>query len=643
MTDNADNALRAKIAAFYPSVVEVFVYLEAECNGEVSSRQLLNAWNECGLQLAESEFSQLLQIIRDPHTGRLSYPTFLRFLSNRSEDSSPSAAYPISLHYHVWNQQMGRLRQKLRERYSDFRSAFLDMDSNRDGLIYEHNFRHVASSLGLHYSDTEWKALWGSIDPKWKNCLDYAHFVKFLQFSDSCEETMFELAAEDSTYLTGQEELPLFMQNLSNYQDEGRLPLPSSTIGKVQTIIPDGTDHGIVLSLIADLAYNDVHGLQHFFRHLDPTHSGTVTLAEFRLALRRLGHFDVSMATLQACFADAKISLQENDRVPYHAFVRLLEATAASYSMHDDGSDAIERKYALEALLQAAPARSALWKLQELKSLFQHLTADLETKQITPSMLKEGLALWGVTLSLADATQLVHSYSEAPDRGSLHFADFARLISEARSKRTLQERSASAERGMMTATAVDTPPVAAADPIAEIIDRIRVAMSNQHTNLRALFRKMDVYGTCTASPSSFSAAIEECLHISLTPLEIAEILKHYDYLKDGNIHYFEFMKMFPSNTNTDASGNESATNPKHTAQRIHDQLAEKGRSIQNTFRDMEQIAGKGNVNALTLCEELDRVGVFVSEGNAQALIDTYGNGGRISHAAWTRMLSSIAE
>jgi len=82
----------------------------------------------------------------------------------------------------------------------------------------------------------------------------------------------------------------------------------------------------------------------------------------------------------------------------------------------------------------------------------------------------------------------------------------------------------------------------------KVVELCRKRSANGLRGLRSMFKAMDRNGNKTLSPIEFKYAMRD-YGLTLSEIEVTQIVKHFDTNKDGQLSFDEFLRAIRGNLN----------------------------------------------------------------------------------------------
>ncbi|KAM4037214.1 EF-hand calcium-binding domain-containing protein 6 isoform 1-T2 [Anomaloglossus baeobatrachus] len=170
------------------SVKESFLSCNKQPNGKVTKKDFRQVLRDHELHLDEEQFNVLTKKLGFTKEG-LSYLDFVSLFEVPSGDGPGERLHnrpnhrvnKAKCHYMTAEECLSQMLDKLREGYGDTYSAFYKMDSNRDGLITMHDFRHLLDSFMFIINQKEYERLLHLLGLNLMSTLNYTEFLNLLQ------------------------------------------------------------------------------------------------------------------------------------------------------------------------------------------------------------------------------------------------------------------------------------------------------------------------------------------------------------------------------------------------------------------------------------------------------------------------------
>ncbi|XP_069619468.1 EF-hand calcium-binding domain-containing protein 6 isoform X1 [Ranitomeya imitator] len=186
--DEAIDKLKDCVTKHEFSIKESFLACNKQPNGKVTKNDFRKVLQDHELHLDEEQFNALTKKLGFTKEG-LSYLDFVSLFEVPSGDGPGEKLHnrpnhrvnQAKCHYMTAEECLSQMLDKLREGYGDTYSAFYKMDSNRDGLITMHDFRHLLDSFMFLISQKEYERLLHLLGLNLMSTLNYPEFLNLLQ------------------------------------------------------------------------------------------------------------------------------------------------------------------------------------------------------------------------------------------------------------------------------------------------------------------------------------------------------------------------------------------------------------------------------------------------------------------------------
>ncbi|OCT86063.1 EF-hand calcium-binding domain-containing protein 6 [Xenopus laevis] len=167
---------------------ESFLALAKQHNGRISKKDFRKVLQQHEIHLDEHQFKRLTEKFGFTKE-ELSYLDFVSLLEDPPgngpgatlDTGSNHRVNDTKIHYMSAEDCLGQLREKLQQGYGDLYSAFYKIDSNRDGLITMHDFRHLLDSFMFIIKPQEFERLLGLLGLNLSSTLNYNEFLHLFQ------------------------------------------------------------------------------------------------------------------------------------------------------------------------------------------------------------------------------------------------------------------------------------------------------------------------------------------------------------------------------------------------------------------------------------------------------------------------------
>ncbi|XP_031753958.1 EF-hand calcium-binding domain-containing protein 6 [Xenopus tropicalis] len=167
---------------------ESFLAFAKQHKGRISKKDFRKVLREHEIHLDEDQFKRLTEKLGFTKE-ELSYLDFVSLFEDPT-GNGPGAALDTGSNHHVNDTKfhymsaedcLAQLRDKLQQGYGDLYSAFYKIDSNRDGLVTMHDFRHLLDSFMFIIKPQEFQRLLGLLGLNLSSTLNYKEFLHLFQ------------------------------------------------------------------------------------------------------------------------------------------------------------------------------------------------------------------------------------------------------------------------------------------------------------------------------------------------------------------------------------------------------------------------------------------------------------------------------
>ncbi|XP_075066378.1 EF-hand calcium-binding domain-containing protein 6 isoform X2 [Mixophyes fleayi] len=170
------------------TVKESFLACSRKPNGKVSRKDFRKVLQDHQLHLNDDQFNDLTDKLGFTKEG-LSYLDFVSLFEAPSGDgpgdklhNSPNhRVNNTKTHYMTAEECLTQLPDKLKEGYGDTYAAFYKIDSNHDGIITMHDFRHLLDSFMFFITQKEYERLLSLLGLNLTSTLNYTDFLNLVR------------------------------------------------------------------------------------------------------------------------------------------------------------------------------------------------------------------------------------------------------------------------------------------------------------------------------------------------------------------------------------------------------------------------------------------------------------------------------
>ncbi|KAM4748693.1 EF-hand calcium-binding domain-containing protein 6 [Rhinophrynus dorsalis] len=222
--EQAHYYLITKAQSRWHDLAKTFCEMDSEGNGIIQKKDLRNVLFRFSLPVTANEFEKLWSRYDPDGKGYLTHQEFLEKLGIHfaPADSGPSTRIveenQACLEKHYSNQQKiqgdmdafhkhqtkaldiknieQQIKDKFRENYQDYSSAFAKIDKDNDGLITVQDFRSVLQDLNFHLDDDQFLNLLYRL--RVRVCDDMLSYCDFLKFIDDGRASKYGQRREQS-------------------------------------------------------------------------------------------------------------------------------------------------------------------------------------------------------------------------------------------------------------------------------------------------------------------------------------------------------------------------------------------------------------------------------------------------------------
>ncbi|XP_063784992.1 EF-hand calcium-binding domain-containing protein 6 isoform X2 [Pseudophryne corroboree] len=173
---------------------ESFLACNRQPNGKVSKKDFRKVLRDHQLYLDDDQFHDLTQKLGFTKEG-LSYLDFVSLFEVPSGDgpvdklhNSPNhRVNNTKSHYMTAEECLMQFPDKLKEGYGDTYTAFYKIDSNRDGIVTMHDFRHLLDSFMFFITQKEYERLLSLLGLDLMSTLNYIDFLSLVQRQEKAD------------------------------------------------------------------------------------------------------------------------------------------------------------------------------------------------------------------------------------------------------------------------------------------------------------------------------------------------------------------------------------------------------------------------------------------------------------------------
>jgi Ca2+-binding EF-hand superfamily protein len=285
------------------------------------------------------------------------------------------------------------------------------------------------------------------------------------------------------------------------------------------------------------------------FEHFDTALKGTISKQEFKRGLKSLDItlLDDEMQVMMKMFG-------KGQRVDYGEFLSAVAPKRLS-SLRMDVDEAISK------LRKLVLSRA---RVKDLKDPFLHFDAERQG-HFSPTQLQSGLRMLKIKIG-AEKSQLVFEALDINGDGKVDFDDWQEFFDPGSSGRGAGGGSSS-------------------DYVETIFIKLRRKIRKSWltgADYRATFEELDRDFDGTISSGDFKSALRQ-LNLDVSPTEMRELIKAFDYNERGKVHYLAFLRhIAPSRRRSQVA---IGVDVQRSADRLRNMIRSRARSHGGNLRD----------------------------------------------------------
>nr|DBA30474.1 TPA: hypothetical protein GDO54_006443 [Pyxicephalus adspersus] len=170
------------------TIKESFLAYNRQPDGKVSKKEFRKVLQDHELHLDEDQFNDLTKKLGFTKEG-LNYLDFVSLFEvpsghgpgDKLQNSPNHRVNNTKFNYMTAEECLSQFLGKLRESYGDTYTAFYKMDSNRDGIMTMHDFRHLLDSFMFIITQKEYERFLGLLGLNLNSTLNYMEFLELLR------------------------------------------------------------------------------------------------------------------------------------------------------------------------------------------------------------------------------------------------------------------------------------------------------------------------------------------------------------------------------------------------------------------------------------------------------------------------------
>ncbi|KAH9512262.1 hypothetical protein Btru_041326 [Bulinus truncatus] len=186
--------LKDKIAQWSPEIRKAFIACDKKNKGYITKKEFRKVLADLGILMADDQFSQLMSRL-NVHNGRMQYMDFiLNFGDPRHSDPPPDITEHMSNHrvnairgdeHRMTLEEVEtKLRQKLRENFTNLREAFYKFDDLNKGSLDRKSFRHMLDSFMILTTNDTYEKLCDKLGISKGARISYLEFLERFEIRD---------------------------------------------------------------------------------------------------------------------------------------------------------------------------------------------------------------------------------------------------------------------------------------------------------------------------------------------------------------------------------------------------------------------------------------------------------------------------
>merc|ERR1711871_961079 len=305
-----------KVEAKSRNVAVTFRNFDEDKSGSVDYDEFRTGLMHLGVELTDSDFAKLLEVVDNDRSGCIDYQEFVEDLKNVDtqtggflgdpEAQKKNVAARVSIAKPVVQAASGRsarsilqqIADKVEQKAKNIRVVFRNFDEDKSGTIDYQEFRKGIEHLGIILTDSDFQTLLDEVDNDRSGCIDYGEFVEDLKHAD-----------EQTSGFVGD----------SDAKPARNVPTAAMPTNSAPAEPRSGET---VLKQIAEKVEQKSKNIRVVFRAFDKDKSGSVDYDEFRKGLANMG-INLSYADFQNL-----LEVVDNDKsgcIDYNEFVEDLK------------------------------------------------------------------------------------------------------------------------------------------------------------------------------------------------------------------------------------------------------------------------------------------------------------------------------
>ncbi|CAL1541366.1 unnamed protein product [Lymnaea stagnalis] len=298
--DEVITRFKDKMSQLSPELRRAFLACDKQSKGHITKKEFRRILSDLGILMSDEQFSELMAKLK-MHNGHMKYMDFImNFGDPRQLDPSPTIfehpgnhkVNPIrGLEYGMTAVDIeAKLRQKLRENFTNLREAFHKFDDIHKGSLDKQSFRRMLDSFMIHTTDPEYEKLCTTLGIT-NNCrMSYVDFLERFELKDGPDGHK-------------------WLKSVHRYNE---------------TIPPKPLLAADAHSLLAQKAFRQWKDLSMAFRSMDNKANGVITRKDLRETLNK---FVIPMQPVEFKKLWARLDTDNQGFISHQNFVQRLGAS----------------------------------------------------------------------------------------------------------------------------------------------------------------------------------------------------------------------------------------------------------------------------------------------------------------------------